>query len=166
MKKILCLMSLAALIITACQQKPKIAPVDQEAAKTAVAATLDKFHSSLMSKNANSLLPLLADNGLYCGTDSKEFLDKQALSDAMGIMFADTALKVNYSILKREIRIAADGNSAIAVDQFIMDFISPNIPVRWVFHIVKTGDNWIIDFSSLSLIPDNEDLGKLNDALK
>jgi hypothetical protein len=166
MKKILCLMSLAVIIITACQQKPKIAPVDQEAAKAAVSATLDKFHSSLMSKNANSMLPLLADNGLFCGTDSKEFLDKPALSDAMSIMFADTTMKVNYSIVKREIRISADGNAAIAVDQFVMDPISPKIPVRWVFHLVKTDDSWLIDFSSLSLIPDNEDLGKLNDALK
>ena len=81
-------------------------------------------------------------------------------------MFADTTLKVNYSIEKREIRVAADGNSAIAVDQFVMDFISPKIPVRWVFHLAKTGDNWLIDFSSLSLIPNNEDLAKLNSVVK
>jgi hypothetical protein len=81
-------------------------------------------------------------------------------------MLADTTLKISYSIEKREIRIAADGNSAIAVDQNFINFISPKIPARWVFHLVKTGDSWLIDFFSLSLIPDNEDLGKLNKALE
>jgi hypothetical protein len=165
MKKILCSF-MAVVIITACQQKPTTVPVDLNSAKVAVAATLDKYHSSLMAKDANTILPLLAEGGLYCGTDSKEFLDKASISTEMSKMFADTTLKVSYSIIKREIRVAADGNSAIAVDQFVMEFISPKIPVRWVFHLIKTADNWLIDFSSLSLIPNNEDLGKLNKALE
>jgi hypothetical protein len=166
MRKTLCILSIAVLIITACQQKPKMAPIDQEAMKKAVVSILDKYHSSLFNKDANTMLTLLAENGLFCGTDSKEFLDKSAMSNAMTQMFADTALKVNYLIDKREVRIAADGNSAIAIDQFVMDFISPKIPVRWVFHLVKTGDIWLIDFTSLSLIPYNEDLGKLNKAFE
>jgi hypothetical protein len=165
MKKIL-FSFMAVVIITACQQKPKTVTVDLNAEKVAVAATLDKYHSALIAKDINTILSMLADNGLYCGTDSKEFLDKASISTEMTKMFADTTLKVNYSIIKREIRVAADGNSAIGVDQFIMDFISPKIPVRWVFHLTKTGDNWIFDFSSLSLIPNNEDLGKLNKALE
>jgi hypothetical protein len=47
-----------------------------------------------------------------------------------------------------------------------MSLICPKIPVRWVFHLIKTGDNWLIDFFSLSLIPDNEDIGKINKALE
>ena len=166
MKKTLCFLFMAVMIITACKPKPKTAPVDQEAAKVAVVAILDKYHSGMTEKDANIMMSLLADNGLYCGTDSKEFYDKQTLSGEMSKMLADTALKISYSIEKREIRIAADGNSAIAVDQNFINFISPKIPVRWVFHLVKTGDNWLIDFFSLSLIPHNEDLGELNKALE
>jgi hypothetical protein len=166
MRKTLCILSIAVIIITSCQQKPKMVPIDQEATKVAVVSILDKYHSSMFKKDTNNMLSLLAENGLYCGTDSKEFLDKSAISNAMTQMFADTTLKVSYLIDKREVRIAADGNSAIAVDQFVMDFISPKIPVRWVFHLVKTGDIWLIDFASLSLIPNNEDLGKLNKALE
>lgn len=154
------------MIITACKPKPKTVPVDLEAAKVAVAAILDKYHSGMTEKDANIMMSLLSDNGLYCGTDSKEFYDKLTLSGDMTRMLADTTLKISYSIEKREIRIAADGNSAIAVDQNFINFISPKIPARWVFHLVKTGDSWLIDFFSLSLIPDNEDLGKLNKALE
>jgi hypothetical protein len=166
MRKTLCILSIAVIIITACQQKPKMVPIDQEAAKVAVVSILDKYHSSLLKKDINNMLPIMAENGLFCGTDSKEFLDKSALTNAMTQMFADTTLKLSYLIDKREVRIAADWNSAIAIDQFVMGFISPKIPVRWVFHLIKTGDIWLIDFASLSLIPNNEDLAKLNKALE
>ena len=166
MKKTLCILFVAVMIINACQQKPKTSPVDLEAVKVAVSATLDKYHSGMIAKDANIMIPMLADNGLYCGTDSKEFYDKPTLSNEMTKMFSDTTLKIKYLIDKREIRVAADGNSAMAVDQNVVNFISPKIPIRWVFHLTKTGDNWLIDFFSLSLIPHNEDLGKLNKALE
>jgi|SRR5664280_633675 hypothetical protein len=166
MKKTLCIIFMAVMIINACQQKPKTAPVDQEAAKVAVVATLDKYHSGMIAKDAKIMMTMLADNGFYCGSDPKEFYDKPTLSNEMTKMFADTTLKISYSINKREIRIAADGNSAIAVDQNVMNFISPKIPVRWVFHLIKTENNWLIDFFSVSLIPHNEDIGKINKALE
>jgi hypothetical protein len=80
--------------------------------------------------------------------------------------FADTALVFDYSIDKREIRIAADGNSAVSVEQMIMEVFSQKMPLRIVYHLVKNGDDWLIDFISWSFIPNNEDLGKLNKALE
>jgi len=156
----------AVMILTACQQKPKAVIADQEAVKAAVSVTLDKFHSAMKAKDAVQMMAMFAENGLFCGTDSKEFYDKPALSGEMTRMFADTTLKINYPVNKREIRSAPDGNSAIAVDQIFINFICPKIPVRAVFHLAKTGENWLIDFYSLSLIPDNADLGKLNKAME
>lgn len=73
---------------------------------------------------------------------------------------------MKYSIDKREIRISADGNSAISIEQCIVKNMSPKIPLRMVSHLVKTGNDWKFDFFSASLIPNNEDLGKLNKALE
>ena len=109
---------------------------------------------------------LLTDNGLYCGTDSRELLDKAGLSNMMNQTLADTSLKVDYSIDKREIRIAADGNSAIAVEQMFFNAFSQKMPIRIVYHLVKNNDNWLFDFVSWNFIPNNEDLGKLNKALE
>lgn len=166
MGKIFYAMIAAVMIITACQQKQKTATVDQNAVKAAVSATLDKYLSGMIAKDAKIMMPLLSENGLFCGTDSKEFYDKPTLSGEMTKMFADTILKISYPIVKREILIAADGKSAIAIDQCFINFISPKIPARWVIHLTKTGENWLIDFFSLSLIPNNEDLGKLNKAME
>lgn len=159
-------MLVAVMIITACQPKTKIVPVDTAAAKVAVTTVLDKYNSAMKAKDANAIMTLLTDDGLYCGTDSKELLDKASLSNIMNQTFADTSLVVNYIIDKREIRVAVDGNSAIAVEQMIFKAFSQRIPMRMVYHLVRTNDNWLFDFVSWNFIPNNEDLGKLNKALE
>ena len=166
MKRTFYLMLVAVIIITACQPKTKIVPVDTAAAKVAVTTVLDKYNSAFKAKDVNAILTLLTDDGLYCGTDSKELMDKASLSNMMNQTLADTSLKVNYTIDKREIRIAADGNSAIAVEQMFFKAFSQKMPMRMVYHLVKNGDNWLFDFVSWNFIPNNEDLGKLNKALE
>jgi ketosteroid isomerase-like protein len=166
MKRTFSFMFAAVMIITACQTKTKVVPVDTAAAKVAVTTVLDKYHSAMKGKDFSALMNLLKEDGLYCGTDSKEFLDKTSLSNMMNQTFADTALVINYSVDKREIRIAADGNTAVSVEQMFMEVFSQKMPMRIVYHLVKNGDDWLIDFISWSFIPNNEDLGKLNKALE
>ena len=166
MKKTFYVLLVAVMIITACQTKTKIVPVDTAVAKVAVTAVLDMYNSAMKAKDVNALMKLLTDDGLYCGTDSKELLNKADLSNMMNQSFADTTLVMNYSIDKREIRIAADGNSAIAVEQMFFKAFSQKIPIRMVYHLIKNNDNWLFDFVSWNFIPNNEDLGKLNKALE
>jgi hypothetical protein len=47
-----------------------------------------------------------------------------------------------------------------------MPLISPKIPLRDVYKVVKTDDKWMIDFFSTSFIPKNEDIPKLNKAIE
>jgi uncharacterized protein (TIGR02246 family) len=166
MKKIYYLLLVAAMIITACQTKTKIVPVDTAAAKVAVTALLEKYNSAMKAKDANTLMTLLTEDGLYCGTDSKELLSKAELSKMMNQTLADTSLVMNYAIDKREIRIASDGNSAIALEQMFFKAFSQKIPIRMIYHLVKNNDNWLFDFVSWNFIPNNEDLGKLNKVLE
>ncbi len=166
MKKIYFTILAAMIIITACQTKTRIVPVDAGAAKLAVTALLDKYNSAMNAKDANTLMNLLTEDGLYCGTDSRELLSKAELSDMMKQSLADTSLVVNYSIDKREIRITADGNSAIALEQMFFKAFSEKIPIRMIYHLVKNDDNWQFDFVSWNFIPNNEDIGKLNMALE
>ncbi len=166
MKKIYYLMLVAVMIITACQTKTKIVPVDTAAAKVAVTALLEKYNSAMKAKDANTLMTLLTEDGLYCGTDSRELLSKAELSNMMNQSLADTSLVMSYSIDKREIRIASDGNSAIALEQMFFKAFSQKIPIRMIYHLVKNNDNWLFDFVSWNFIPNNEDIGKLNKALE
>jgi uncharacterized protein (TIGR02246 family) len=166
MKKTIYIFSIAVIIITACQPKTKIVPVDTESAKAAISALFDKYNSAYKAKDTNTLLAALTDDVLVCGTDPSEFMDKKQISDGWTQAFADTSFKINYSIDRREIRVAADGNSALVVEQYVMLVLSPNIPIRCIYHAVKAGENWMLDFISWNFIPKNEDIVKLNKALE
>jgi ketosteroid isomerase-like protein len=166
MKKIICLFSIAVLIIASCQPKPKIVPVDSEAAKVLISALLDKYNSAFKAKDANTLIASLTSDALACGTDPSEFWNKKQITDGWTQAFADTSLKINYSIDKREIRLAADGNSALVVEQYVMPFLSSKIPIRTIYRTVKVDGNWMLDFISWSFIPKNDDISKLNKALE
>lgn len=81
-------------------------------------------------------------------------------------MLANSELKIDITVDKREIRIAEDGNSAIAFEQMFLKPFSQNIPVRTVYHLVKDNNTWLIDFTSTGFIPNNDDIDKLNKALE
>ena len=158
--------SIILLLLFGCQPKTKTEPVDLTAVKNAVNTQLDNFHQVWKAKDIDAIRTLLADDGLYCGTDPGEFWDKENLLKISARMFADESLVADYSIDKREIRVAADGNSATSLEQFTWNQLSQKIPLRFICHFVKIGDDWKIDFNSVSFIPKNADISKLNKALE
>lgn len=166
MKKISFLIAVVVLLAVACRQNPKNQTVDIAGAKTAVTTLMDKYLVAFNARDVNALTALLADDGLYCGTDPNELMDKKTLSDAWNQALSDTSLNYNYSVDKREIRISTDATSAIVLEQFIIAGICPKIPFRLISHVVRSGDLWMFDFISWGFIPRNEDLGKLNKSLE
>jgi len=166
MKRLLFVLFILAMIFTSCQTKTKIMPADLTAAKIAVTEVLDSHWSAVKAKDADAVIALVTDDFLSCGTDSKEFWNKTDMYNTIKQMFADTLLKIDITVDKREIRVAKDGNSAVALEQMFMKPFSQKIPVRTVYHLVKDNNTWLIDFTSTGFIPNNEDIGKLNKALE
>jgi ketosteroid isomerase-like protein len=166
MKRLILVLFIVAIVFTSCLTKTKVLPVDLTAEQIAVTKVLDSHWSAVKAKDANAVMALLTDDALSCGSDPKEFWSKTDLLNNIGQMFADTSFKIDITIDKREIRIAKDGNSAIALEQMFMKPYSQKIPVRNIYHLVKVNDIWQFDFSSVSFIPNNEDLARLNKALE
>ncbi|MCX6328976.1 MAG: nuclear transport factor 2 family protein [Bacteroidia bacterium] len=166
MKRLLLVLFIVAMVFTSCQTKTKVLPADLTAAKVAVLKVLDTHWYAVKAKDANAIMALLTDDVLSCGTDSKEFWSKTDMSNTIKQMFADSSLKIDITIDKRVIRIAKDGNSAIALEQMFMKPYSQKIPIRNIYHLVKVNDIWQFDFTSVSFIPNNDDIGKLNKALE
>jgi ketosteroid isomerase-like protein len=167
MKKIFYLLLIAAAIVTACQPKTESVSIDAKAEKDSIAKNLDVMYSAFTTKDAKAFLPLLTEDCLYCGTDSKEFWDKGSYSKFFNEMSADTSYKApTLTLNKREIRLDKSGTSAIAVDQLFVSGWSDKIPLRNVTHLVKIDNKWMCDFVSMSLVPNNEDLEKIFHAVK
>jgi ketosteroid isomerase-like protein len=166
MKRLLLVLFIVAMVFTSCQTKTKVLSDDMSAAKVAVTKVLDTHWSAVKAKDANAIMALLTDDILSCGTDSKEFWNKTDMYNNIKQMFTDTSSKIDIKIDKREIRIAKDGNSAIALEQMFLKPYSQKIPVRNIYHLVKVNEIWQFDFTSVSFIPDNEDIEKLNKAFE
>ena len=168
MKRFKLLFMLLALSFVACQQPqiqaPPPKPVDFDAAKKEVTAILDTYHGSMKAKNASQMADLFAEDGLYCGTDPNELWDKEAFDDYLRKAFADTGIATAYTVERRKVRVSKDGSSAVTLEQFI-DPSSPKILVRVVSHLVKDSVSWRIDFTSWALVPNNDVLTKINDAV-
>ncbi len=158
--------SIVLLLVIGCQPVTETELVDLTAAKDAVNTQLDNLHSAMKAKDIDAYMTFFTDDGLYCGTDPGEFWDREQYLSSAAQMFANDSLVFNYSIDKREIRVDPDGNSATSVEQFIVKWFCPKIPIRIISHFVKIDDDWKIDFLSLSLVPKNDDMGKLNKALE
>jgi uncharacterized protein (TIGR02246 family) len=165
MKKIFYLLLIAGMIISSCQPKSKVTPVDLTAAKDDVAKLLDKFNAGLKGKDASAVIALFTDDCLACGTDPKEVLGKADWSAMLTQALADTTVDMNYTVDKTEIKISSDGNSAIAMEQAFLRSFSDRIPCRIIYHAVKNDTDWQLNFISFSFIPNNEDISKLNKAL-
>jgi len=155
-------MFVAVIIITACQPKNQTAVVDPVAEKDSIAKNLNTIYAAYTAKDIKTILVYLTDDCLFCGTDPNEFWSKEGYANLLKNMSADSSyVPPAFELSKREIRLDKSGNSAIVVDQLFVARWTNKIPLRSVTHHVKVDDKWMIDFSSMSFAPNNNDLEKI-----
>ncbi|HET7732913.1 MAG TPA: nuclear transport factor 2 family protein [Paludibacter sp.] len=163
MKKLIYPLIFAALLMSGCKSKTP----DMESSMKAINELLDKNEAAIKNRNLDSMAALLDDRGLYCGTDPSELWTKKQICDEYARMFADSTVNFDRTVVsKREIRVQEDGNSAIVIEQWIIEQLFPKMPVRMITQLIKEGNAWKINFTSISLIPLNNDVVKLNKAME
>ena len=166
MKNICFLLIIAVLMTAGCNQKIETESVDLSAVNDIVIALDDTYMNAWNAKDIDVLDEMIADDGMFFGTDPTELMDKTALMDMYTQLFAETDANYSYNIDIRKIKLAEDGKSAIVVDYIDLYDWSPLIPLRHTSQFVKTGNDWKIDFIAWGLIAKNEDIDKLNKALE
>ncbi len=164
MKKIYFLSFVAVMLIVACQQTPKVVPVDIQAEEATLNGFMDKLDTAFKAGDNSMFLASLIDDALVCGTDPSEFWSKQQILEQFKQDSAAAAPEYEY-ISDRVLKVAPDGNSAVVVTQLMLPW-SPKIPLRIVYHFVKTDDKWMIQVINWAFIPKNEDIKKLNEAVE
>ena len=134
-------------------------------AKEGLTKVLDKMYLAYNTKDIKLFLSLMANDGLFCGTDPKNIWDKETYSKLMTQMFADSSFNSHIVVDKREFLIDKGQNSAVVVDQFFFEW-NKKIPVRHIVHFVRNKDKWTCNFLSTTFIPRDEDLEKILNAVK
>jgi len=166
MKKIYFLAIIAVMITVGCQQKDQIESVDLNATNDAITQILDEYLDAWNAKDIDVLTEMVSDDGLFCGSDPSEILDKSGLKKMFVQLFSDTTTNYNYNIDLRTIKVAENGKSAIAIEHIIMSGWSPKIQMRQTYQIVKTNNKWKIDYIGWGFLTKNENVEKLNKALE
>jgi hypothetical protein len=146
------------------QEKQPLSGEDITDAKKTVNATLDSMEEAFKRRDYSFMLKFLAPEGLYAGTDPKELWTKTQLGTFLTRPGHDTS-NINFAIQKRDILLNDDGRSAVTVEQYYLPAMSKVIMVRSISRLTKRENGWIIDFYSWNMIPNNEDIEKLNKSL-
>jgi ketosteroid isomerase-like protein len=149
---------------TACQQSPQPVDVDLEAEETAARKMLDGFLSVVTASDVDSMATYLTEDALIVGTDPGEFWGKEQAITLWKQIAAVMDLDFQF-IDGQNFIIAPDGNSAIALRQFYIPAAAPKIAARYVFYMIKIEGVWKVRFWETGMIPKNEDMTKLNEAL-
>lgn len=147
----------------ACDHVSKTAQIDIAAEESALNDEIDKFNTALEEQDVTTMASFICEDALICGSDPSEFWNKQQIVDEWSKMLTDSAPETKH-ISDRTVFVAPDGNSAYAVEQFI--FPGFNIPWRFAYHFVKANDQWMILFLNIAVIPKNEDLAKIHEAVE
>ena len=163
MTKSLIVLGAICIVFASCQKpQPEAPAVNQEEASKALGEFFDRFNESFKRKDANGVGNFLSDDGLFLGTDPGEFWSKQRVVEEISNMAKDTTVNANYNIDKREIRMSADGTTAIVIEQMVVPFLG-KIPARTIAHAAMKDGQWKIDFFSWNMAPKNESLKKLSE---
>ena len=164
MKKTLFLSVIAILFLAACQQTPVAVTIDLEAEEAAAREMFSVLRDAMNTQNIDTLFSFFTEDALIIGSDGKEILSKEETKSMWTELSA--ALKFEFVLFgEQPFKIDPDGNSAVAVSQFYVPVMTANLPLRQVFNLRKVDGKWMVTFFSSSVIPNNEDLPKIMEAL-
>jgi ketosteroid isomerase-like protein len=164
MKKTFLLFGIASLLFAGCQQDKEPAGIDLKSEEAAVRAMLTSFNSVLSTQDLDSMASFIAEDALILGTDPTEGANKEATMNVWKQLAGGP--KVDFKFFgENQLKMAPDGNSAVAVCQFDSPNMMPNIPLRNIYYLNKIDGKWMISFWSTGLIPKNEDLPKIIGAM-
>lgn len=153
MKKVsLFIMLLFAL--SACQETNT--PVNIEAEKAVLNEMFADYEEMIVNQETDSILTLYSEDVLICGSDPKEFSNKEEIKQVYDAMKGGDYPDCSF-FGDRVIRVSPDGKSALVIEQMTASY-SPNLPWRHVHYLIKKDNKWLINVSSSAIIPKNEDL--------
>jgi hypothetical protein len=162
MKKVL--PYLLPVLLFACTTTPEPEPVDLAAEEAAISEVFETLFNAVDDRNIDQLASVLADDGLFMGTDPDELFPKDTVVSSWAQMMQMPEIPPFEFIGDPLIRLHPDGKTAIVAYQYYWKLFTP-IPLRQTFWMVKKDSVWLVDFFDFSFVPYNEQIPALNDAV-
>ena len=163
MKKNVLLFAFFILALAACQQQVEVKSVDSEAEEAAINDLLVQLATSFKEQDVPGIVSLLSEDVLMLGSDPSEIWNKEEIT-AMWTQLLTQPVELKMTA-DPVIKLAPDGKSATAVQQYVMPVFSTKIEFRNVYHLIKEDGNWLIFVSTTGCILKNEDLPKIDEVI-
>lgn len=77
-------------------------------------------------------------------------------------VFASKDIKLQFDLKKRNIIVAPDEKSALAIEQGFHSLLGQNMQARIVYQFTPVDGLWRCNFYSVAMIPLNKDLQKVD----
>jgi len=103
-------------------------PIDLDAAKSKVSLLVDKYNKAMKEMDLDLLKSVLAEEGMFLGTDPTEIFDKETLLGLWEPAFQEPVQGIEFRSDMREISLSSNGRSAMVVEQISGISWSPNMP--------------------------------------
>lgn len=137
-----------------------------QAQAEAVEKVLDAYGKAAQNKDLPGMMQYLSDDALLLGSDPSEFWTKQAFEQMLTYAFKPENPSPMYKLDKRVVRMGQDGNSAVVIEQGIFMPVSTTVPIRTIYYLIKTGNDWKINLWNIGMTPQNADLTAINKAVE
>ena len=137
--------------------------LDLKAEEVAVNNVLNKITAAFEHQDVAALTSLFTEDVLFCGNGPSEVYNKKQVSELWTQMLAQP-FKLDL-IGEPTIRVAPDGNSAYAMQQYFMPAFSTKIPFRNGYYLIKINGKWLIFTCNTACLLKDEDLPKINEVL-
>ena len=160
------ILSLTLLVLLfSCHTAPEPEPIDLAAEEVAIKGVFETLFKAIEDRNIDLLASVLADDGVFMGTDPYELFPKDSIVESWRKMMQMPEIPPIESITEPFIRINPDGKTAVVARQYQWELFT-TIPLRQTFWMVKSDSVWLIDFFDFSFTPYNEQIPLLNAAVK
>ncbi len=119
---------------------------------------------SIDNRNIEQFASHLADEGMFVNNAPDELYPKDTIVKGWTQLMKMPEIPPFKFIDEPLIRIHPDGKTAIYSIQYHWKLFT-SLPLRQTFWLVKTDSEWLIDFYDFSVIPYNEQLPAINEAV-
>jgi ketosteroid isomerase-like protein len=138
--------------------------IDLKAEEVAVKNLLDTLNAAWDCQDVVTMTSLLTEDALFFGNGPTEVYNKKQVSEGWSQMLVQPfPLDVTGEPI---IRMAPDGNSAYAIQQYFMPPFSTKIPYRNGYFLIKENGDWLIYNCNTACLLNDDDLPKINEALE
>jgi len=134
---------------------------DHNAEKATVNLLLDKWEAATLT---DTLASFMTNDAMVTGTAPKERYTKKEMVDIWNKYYSGKVPEHTYTD-ERFLKMAMDGNSATAVEEYNMPTMSSVLQARNTLLLTKINGRWMIDFISIAFLPENDDIPKIEKAL-